>query len=180
MPTPDEVMAECERIAKHADLSSLVLLRIYFYDAPPAGSKLTNPIDGRVTDLATTHVYRTQKGLLDALELKPNVAIRKGDISVRGWQVRDTAIDDIAKTKRPLAASDLSPNIQQKGVDLRIGLDIARLSLMKLVDTIVVVTGDSDMIPAFRFARREGIRIYLDHLGGPVNRELRVHADIVI
>ena len=52
-----------------------------------------------------------------------------------------------------------------KGVDLRIGLDIARLSLRRLVDVIVVVTGDSDMVLAFKFARREGVRVYLDHMG---------------
>ena len=71
-------------------------------------------------------------------------------------------------------------NIEQKGVDLRIGLDIARLALRQLVDTLVVVTGDSDMIPAFKFARSEGIRVFLDHLGGPVKRELKAHADLVL
>jgi len=69
--------------------------------------------------------------------------------------------------------------VQQKGVDLRIGLDIALLSLRQLASSIVVVTGDSDLIPAFKFARREGMRVYLDHLGGPVRRELKAHADIV-
>ncbi|MEJ1967108.1 MAG: NYN domain-containing protein [Rhizomicrobium sp.] len=53
-------------------------------------------------------------------------------------------------------ANDFVPNIQQKGVDLRIGLDIARLALREMVNIIVVVTGDSDLVPAFKFARREG------------------------
>jgi uncharacterized LabA/DUF88 family protein len=77
-------------------------------------------------------------------------------------------------------AEDLVPNVQQKGVDLRIGLDIARLSLRQLVEVIVVVTGDSDMIPAFKFARREGVRVYLDHLGHGVKRDLKAHTDLVI
>lgn len=72
------------------------------------------------------------------------------------------------------------PNIQQKGVDLRIGLDIARLALREVVQAIAVVTGDSDLVPAFKFARREGVRVYLDHMGMPVRRELNAHADIVI
>jgi uncharacterized LabA/DUF88 family protein len=47
-----------------------------------------------------------------------------------------------------------------------------------LVSVIVVVTGDSDMIPAFRFARREGVRVYLDTLGFPAaRRDLKAHAD---
>jgi predicted TIM-barrel fold metal-dependent hydrolase len=57
---------------------------------------------------------------------------------------------------------------------------IARLALRGLVDTLVVVTGDSDLIPAFEFARREGVRVLLDPLGAPVRRELRTHADAVL
>ncbi|HZT24055.1 MAG TPA: NYN domain-containing protein [Verrucomicrobiae bacterium] len=57
------------------------------------------------------------------------------------------------------------PDRERKGVDLRVGLDIARLALCKMMDiVIVVVAGDSDLVPAFRFARREGVRLFLDHL----------------
>jgi uncharacterized LabA/DUF88 family protein len=49
-----------------------------------------------------------------------------------------------------------------------------------MVDIIVVVTGDSDLVPAFRFARREGVRVFLDHMGHGVRRELKAHADIII
>jgi uncharacterized LabA/DUF88 family protein len=52
--------------------------------------------------------------------------------------------------------------------------------LRALVDVVVVVTGDSDLIPAFTFARREGIRIYLDHMGHGVKRELKVHTDLIL
>lgn len=85
----------------------------------------------------------------------------------------------LSKAPRKLTATDLVPNIEQKGVDLRIGLDIARLALQHIVDVIVVVTGDSDLVPAFKFARREGIRIYLDHMGHGVKRELKVHTDLI-
>ena len=77
-------------------------------------------------------------------------------------------------------ADDLVPDLQQKGVDLRIGLDIARLSLRGLVDVLAVVTGDSDMVPAFKFARREGIRVYLALLGGSAMRETKAHVDLLL
>ena len=60
------------------------------------------------------------------------------------------------------------------------GLDIARLSLRGLVSVIVIATGDSDLVPAFKFARREGVRVYLDHMGLNVRRELKAHADLVL
>ncbi|MCY4470876.1 MAG: NYN domain-containing protein [Thiotrichales bacterium] len=72
------------------------------------------------------------------------------------------------------------PAIEQKGVDLRIGLDIARLALRDMVRALAVVTGDSDLVPAFKFACREGVRVYLDHPGHSVRPELKAHADIVI
>jgi len=42
-PTADEVLLECERIKAHAALANCELLRIYFYDAPPANDKLNDP-----------------------------------------------------------------------------------------------------------------------------------------
>ena len=70
----------------------------------------------------------------------------------------------------------LVPNIEQKGVDLRIGLDIARFALARSVQSLIVVTGDSDLIPAFKFARREGLRLFLCHLVRAAVPEL---ADII-
>jgi uncharacterized LabA/DUF88 family protein len=123
---------------------------------------------------------RRHESLLDTLELKPNFALRAGETVVRSWKIGDSAYKSMIKNQRVLQAKDLVPNITQKGVDLRIGLDIARLSLRQLVSTIVVVTGDSDLIPAFKFARREGLRIVLDAMGHSIRRDLKAHADITI
>ncbi len=63
---------------------------------------------------------------------------------------------------------------------MRISLDIAALSLKKIVAAVVLVTGDSDFVAAMKFARREGIRVYLETLQHGVRVELRAHADIVL
>ena len=63
------------------------------------------------------------------------------------------------KTGRPIAAADVIPDFGQKGVDMRIGLDVAWLSSNRIVQRIILVTGDSDFIPAMKFARREGIQV---------------------
>lgn len=65
-------------------------------------------------------------------------------------------------------------------MDLRLGLDIARLALRQLVGVVMVVTGDSDLIPAFKFARREGIRVYLASLSHGVRRDLKAHCDLML
>ena len=177
-PTTADIVQECERIKAHSSLAGHDLLRIY-YDAPPSTSNLTNPIDGSALDLGATTVFRRSVSLLDQLEMEKDFAVRKGEIVARGWKIGKAALTSMLKSPRVPTARDLQPNVQQKSVDLRIGLDIALLSLRRLANAIVVVTGDSDLIPAFKFARREGMRVYLDHLGGPVRRELKVHADIV-
>jgi uncharacterized LabA/DUF88 family protein len=180
-PTVAEIDAEVARIKGHASLLQKELMRVYFYDAAPVSGIMKHPISGKDVDLSKSAVFSDNIGLHQALELQPDVALREGDLLIRGWALGKKALQSIMKKgPRALTEADFVPQIEQKGVDLRIGLDIARLSLRGLVDTIVVVTGDSDMVPAFRFARREGVRIYLDHMGHGVKRELKVHADIVL
>ena len=60
---------------------------------------------------------------------------------------------------------------------MRIGLDIASLTLKRLVSTIVLVSGDSDSIPAARLARREGTTVILDPLRQEVADDLWEHVD---
>ncbi len=178
-PSAQDVVNECSRIKAHPSLAGYDLLRIYYYDAPPCTGLLTNPIDGTVIDLGSSKVFKRGISMLDQLELEPDFAVRKGETVARGWKIGPSALRQMLKAPRVPTAQDLQPNVQQKGVDLRIGLDIALLSLRQLAQAIVVVTGDSDLIPSFKFARREGMRVYLDHLGGPVRRELKAHADLV-
>lgn len=180
-PTAAEIRTEVERIQSLADFNGFDLLRVYFYDAPPATSNLSNPLTGEKTDLGTTEVNRRNTQLLSDIELLPNFALRKGETVVRGWMIGKKAQKRMMKNShRELSAKDLVPNIQQKGVDLRIGLDVSRLALTRSVQAIVLVTGDSDMIPVFKFARREGVRMYLNHMGMPIRRDLRAHADVVL
>lgn len=179
-PTPDHVEAISSSVASHACVAGQTRLRIYFYHAHPAAGLLTNPLSGMVVDLSRTPVAKQHKGLLDALELRKDFALRLGELSTHDWKVGERALKSMLGNPRALEPDDLIPNIEQKGVDLRIGLDIARLALTRSVQSVVTVTGDSDLIPAFKFARREGLRMFLCHFNHGVKRELKAHADEVI
>lgn len=76
-----------------------------------------------------------------------------------------------------LKESDFYLNIDQKGVDMKIGLDISSMAYKKQVDQIVLISGDSDFVPAAKLARREGIDFILDPLGAPIKPDLFEHID---
>jgi uncharacterized LabA/DUF88 family protein len=76
-----------------------------------------------------------------------------------------------------IADQDIRLHLQQKGVDIRIGIDIAALALKRQADTIVLLTGDSDFVPAAKLARREGVEFILDPLWQQVNDDLFEHID---
>ena len=68
-------------------------------------------------------------------------------------------------------------NIEQKGVDMRIGIDIASLAYKKLVNQIILISGDSDFVPAAKQARREGIDFILAPMGATIKADLFEHID---
>jgi uncharacterized LabA/DUF88 family protein len=176
---PDAALIEqaARDIAAHPKLNGRELLRVYYYDAPPAQRKIENPLDRHPLDLGSTSLAKHNQQLHSALEQLPDFALRKGETLVRGWKIGQAAFRRLAKEGGEIQARDLVPDISQKGVDLRIGLDIATLAFRRIVDTIVVVAGDSDLVPAFKLARREGLRVYLATYAHNVTSELTAHVD---
>lgn len=89
-------------------------------------------------------------------------------------------IRNLADAWRRLGTDDVRLSLRQKGVDMRIGIDITTLTLKKQVDTLILVTGDSDFVPAAKVARREGVEFLLDPLWQQVNDDLHEHVDGVV
>src|SRR5690606_1219980 len=89
-------------------------------------------------------------------------------------------LSKIAETWGALKPEDIRLGLRQKGVDMRIGIDISTLTLKKQVDTIILVTGDSDFVPAAKLARREGVEFLLDPLWQSVKDDLHEHVDGVV
>lgn len=76
-----------------------------------------------------------------------------------------------------LTERDFSIDIKQKGVDMRIGVDIASVTFKKQVDRIILISGDSDFVPAAKQARREGIDFILDPMRSTIKEDLFEHID---
>jgi len=178
-PTVTDVDALCQQILGKPRLAGKALFRIYWYDSRPYTGTETNPVDGSTINLGTDARATHNIALVDSLELQPDLAVRRGSVSFDGWKLKETALDELAKKKRPILPNDISPDLTQKGVDLRVGLDIAWISTRRIVDILVLVTGDSDLVPAMKYARKEGLKVYLEALGHGIKRELRAHSDYV-
>ena len=82
-----------------------------------------------------------------------------------------------SKNIEDLSVNDFKLDISQKGVDMRIGVDISALAFKKQVDRIILISGDSDFVPAAKQARREGIDFILDPMRSPIKKDLYEHID---
>jgi uncharacterized LabA/DUF88 family protein len=60
-----------------------------------------------------------------------------------------------------LVDDDFEANIQQKGVDIKIGLDVAWISQHNAINRIILLSADTDFVPAMKLARRQGVQITL-------------------
>jgi uncharacterized LabA/DUF88 family protein len=157
------------------------LYRIFFYDCPPLGKKAHHPITGEAVNFSKTPSFSFRTRLHRELVRQRKVALRLGRLGGTGsWVIKPAATKALLAGKRNIA--DLSPadvfyDISQKGVDMRIGLDIASLAHKRLVGRIILVTGDADFVPAAKHARREGIDVILDPMWQKISDDLLEHID---
>ena len=158
------------------------LYRIFYYDSPPCRKKIYHPLFHRTIDLGKSEYCSWMDGFIAELTKKRKLALRLGSIDEGSAVFMPTypVVKDVLAGKRPLDSleeRDFQPTLKQKGVDMKIGVDIASLSIKKQVSQIVLIAGDSDFVPASKLARREGVDFVLDSLGQKVKDELFEHID---
>jgi uncharacterized LabA/DUF88 family protein len=143
------------------------LLRILYYDCAPYQGTVKLPVSN------TPHEFKGSDSWLRELAAKDLFAVRRGVLKFRGWIPKTVPLPPNALTD-----GDFSPNFEQKGVDMRIGLDVATFSDHRAVERLILVTGDTDCIPAMKHARKSGLQVVLielpNHHCAP---ELLWHAD---
>ncbi len=148
------------------------LLRTYWYDGqmpPRMGER-----------------YKRQKEAHDAIALTPGLVLRLGTIK----QVTPLWMQ---RLERALSARDLSfetlgiqpyPVDVQKGVDVLLALDLVHVAQKHSATTLVLVSGDRDLLEAVRRAQDEGARVIVlypgehpEGKGAPVDYDLHRQAD---
>lgn len=140
-----------ERLAE-TTFVPLDLVRTYYYDCLPYQSDPPTPEEARR--------FSQKRRFFAALQNLPRCTVRQGRLMYRGQDAEG------------------KPIFQQKRVDLMIGLDFALLAAKHQITHAAVVSGDSDLLPAFEVAQREGVVVCLVH--GPKSTyagDLRSAAD---
>lgn len=157
------------------------LYRIFFYDCPPSEKKQHHPLTKRAVDFAKSEEAVFRRTLHTELRKQRKMALRLGHVQEgRGWLIRPDKARQLLNGDievQALQVGDVSYDFRQKGVDMKIGLDIASLAYKKLVDQIVLIAGDSDFVPAAKLARREGIDFILDPMWNHIHTSLFEHID---
>ena len=155
------------------------LYRIFFYDCPPLLKKVHTPIGHRAIDLSKTPVAQLRINIHRELKGVRKLALRLGRLDQSAeWRLKPASLQQLISTpSQPLVDEDFEIDTKQKGVDMKLGLDVASLAFKRQVDQIVLVAGDADFVPATKLARREGIDVVLDPMGGTPAADLIDHVD---
>lgn len=177
----DEMYEYCLRHLRNGDTRNR-LYRIFYYDSHPLETPLYHPLFDRQVKMSQTNVHDYSLRLFESLSHKRKVALRLGTIQEKesGFRLTKSATNKICRgdiTREQLTRRDFKPDFVQKGVDMMIGMDIASLADKHLVDQIILISGDSDFVPAAKYARREGIDFVLDPMWQSIRKDLVLHID---
>ncbi len=155
-----------EAFAKQCVLGEEECLRVLYYDCAPYIGKVLLPVSGVEKQFAGSDRWLHEMAALDLF------AVRRGVLKFRGFERKHHVAG------QPLKDEDFKPQFEQKGVDMRIGLDIAAYSVDSLADRVILVTNDTDCVPAMKFARKAGLQTVLIRVpNSKPAAELREHAD---
>ena len=179
------VRSHLEQLNEHyeAPHPMRLLYRTFYYDARPYSQKAHTAVDRRPLDYAKSGQAQFRTALFNALYNVPKLAVRLGEVRKdrnRSWTLNAEPQRDLLNGRLQvgdLTDNDFSPALRQKGVDMRIGLDIATITLKRQAEIIILVSGDADFVPAAKLARREGVQFILDALWQDIPDDLSEHID---
>ncbi len=156
-----------EQFALSCPAADEEIIRVLYYDCAPYTGSAKLPVSG------ASHTFDGSDEWLHDLSRRDLFAVRRGVLKFGGFKPKHIPV-----ASDSLTDDDFKPDFEQKGVDMRIGLDIATLCQNKAVERIILVSGDTDCIPATKHGRKSGIQIVLVELPGTrLAPELLAHAD---
>lgn len=176
-----ELVNYCKRHIKE-EKAGAELYRIFYYDCPPSTKRVYHPLLKKQIDLSQSEQFEWANKFFHELMHQRKFALRMGRLAEEQatYNIKPAAMRKLMNktiTIDDLTEADFAIEIKQKGVDMRIGVDIASVTFKKQVDRIILISGDSDFVPAAKQARREGVDFILDPMRSPIKDDLYEHID---
>lgn len=180
---------------RHRNQSLKELFRIYYYDCPPPSDQLTMPlkekkeINGEMREVTVNFNMKLHPPYIlanefhTALRQNRKTALRLGVLKAdkdNRWVLQSSILKDLVRGRvkwEEINNSHFNHTYRQKGVDIKLGMDITHLSYEGLVDSIVLVAGDEDFVSVAKQARIRGIDFILNPLGAAISDSLNEHID---
>lgn len=177
----EEIQNYCNSLLR-SKFENRSLYRIFYYDCPPSNKVVYHPFTGRSVNLKKSDDYLWMTDFITELTKMRKVALRLGRLSDEApqYQLKYETLKKLFRkeiTLDSITENDFQLSIKQKGVDMRIGVDISSLAYKNQVQQIILIAGDSDFVPAAKQARREGIDFILDPMKSHINEDLFEHID---
>ncbi len=158
------------------------LYKVFYYDCPPIDKKIYHPFLKKQIDYGKSEMCKWMQDFISELTHKRKFCLRLGNLAAE--QAHFNLRPQITKKlcNGTLSFSDISENdfsleLSQKGVDMKIGIDIVTLAYKNQADQIILISGDSDFVPAAKLARREGVDFILDPMRQHIKKDLYEHID---
>lgn len=176
-----ELMQYCRRhITEEKEGASLY--RVFYYDCPPSSKRIYHPLLKTTVNLAASEQFKWTTDFFSELKHQRKFALRLGRLADEQayYNLRPNITRKLLNGSikpEELTEADFVISMKQKGVDMRIGVDIASVTFKKQADRIILISGDSDFVAAAKQARREGIDFILDPMRSPIKDDLFEHID---
>lgn len=158
------------------------MYRIFYYDCPPMTRTIRHLLTSNDIDYATMPGTKWSTDFYRYLSEKHRTALRMGELaeSTASFILRDNVLSELisgTKAVDTLSEDDFRIDVKQKGVDMRVGLDVASLAHEHYVDQIILIAGDSDFLPAIKMARKHGLDFILDPMKQRPKHTMVEHVD---
>lgn len=160
------------------------LYRLFYYDCPPMTRTIKHPLNGVDVDYASMPGTKWSNDFYRYISEKHRSALRMGELaeSTASYILKDNVMDDLLSGRKSidsLREDDFRVDVKQKGVDMRVGLDVAALAYGRYVDQIILIAGDSDFLPAIKMARKNGLDFILDPMKQKPKHTMIEHVDSI-
>lgn len=119
--------------------------RTYVYDCPPYQSNPPTDEQSKMKSGFDSFKYNIAR--------LPRFEFRTGRLQLQRNEDGEILFKKDGKT----------PLLRQKGVDMALGIDVARLAATKQIQKVILVAGDSDFVPAIIAAKQEGALVALHY-----------------